>query len=292
MKFESFISKIISRLSLSLVLASLLAVDGHALSIKVLTYNTWLFGIDENTPSMGPLALDVSSRATKICNLLKSKKWDVVFLQEVWAPSVREKLKDCGYYVSASSESVSSLSGLLTLSRWKVVTTIRFPFINNGQWDHVQDGEMATAKSLLLTQIETPEGPLFFGNIHAVARYEDKYYDEQRSEQLKFASGIMDAYPRAIFAGDFNVAPVGYSYSYVWDDLVNVWLKGWAWSAPTQSTYTPENPNILAKGGFDEGSLDHIFSSPGSQIHNSHRALDQSDEIFSDHFGWEAVIEF
>jgi endonuclease/exonuclease/phosphatase family metal-dependent hydrolase len=159
-------------------------------------------------------------------------------------------------------------------------------------WDAFKTGESISSKGILTGVIHHPHfGAIQVADIHVVANYGgDMKFEEFRRLQLQEASQIVReraADLPIIIGGDFNVAPVGNSYTPLWDELVDI-LPGFERFIPKRPVSTRSKANPYSEE--EEGQLDHIFGTAELKPIGGEVTSNVPGMFFSDHFGWETTF--
>jgi endonuclease/exonuclease/phosphatase family metal-dependent hydrolase len=270
-----------------LAFSSVAQADGNQPPrFKALTYNVW--GLS------APFAKDLTARITGFCRYLKTQppeeRWDVVLLQEVWAPWIAETLKDCGYAHSLRLDHGKRETGLMILSPHPLTEPHRDVFQTQpGGWDGFRKGESLVTKGVLSGIVRHPLlGAVFVANTHVAANYGPgvRFEQERRAQLIEFSRIVQErgqGLPKVI-GGDFNVSPNGTGYTLLWEALL--WIlpdfEAFEPDLPV-STHSDQNPY----NSEDEGKLDHLYSRDGLVPESGRIVFDREGEVFSDHFGWE-----
>ena len=253
--------------------------------LRALTYNIWQFG---------PLSRENGPRLDALCTYLSAqvrlrRGHGLVFLQEAWGASARQRLRDCGYpYFADQDSDVLPETGLMVLSRWPVLRQLKRDFAVNGRWSRVQDGEILSAKGALFALIDSPLGKVWVVDTHLIAQYDGEHYDHQRRAQLEELSvwvrelQLEEPSAHWILGGDLNVAAV----PLVLDEQAAAPLRADDWDAwvPTLFQQLPravllENGTYVPANGWvrdtepNDGQLDHLRSSASLCISEGARAM-------------------
>lgn len=273
---------------------------GH--DLRVLSYN--IFAL----PNLSKLGLTLGSpmvkeRTDAFCEQLKYQAslhggYDIILVQEAWRKDVRKKLRTCDYPYIVDEDSDSRIldSGLLILSRYRILSQRRVKYRRNGSFAlALKDGEYFAKKSVLIAEIDAPLGRVFVANTHLVANYGQKdRYRKQRMVQMRTL--VKEALETAhldplIIGGDLNFQPG----SPHWKEFRSR-LKHFnqAPGADAQCTYCGSNTfndNEFKKIDHLLGS-DHFEVSSGKPAFTKVVKFVQKSMNLSDHYGWESTFRF
>lgn len=306
-------TKLMGILFISVLLGPELYAQGR---LRVLTFNAY-----RKPEFLGLGGTHAARRIKHLCQVLRRSDYDVVLLQEVWLAKDRRNLEDCGYeYVlnigtkdprgigrAASANREQNLeSGLLILSRYPFIKSIRFNYGQSGQWWRVfSDGETLVSKSAYAALIKiNDQSSIWFVNTHLAANYCNQYprincnsYEDVRASQLEELSVLVKSLDApVILGGDFNMGPSLVSRDMAWmrfDD----YFPGFR-----QASFDPiDDSTSSIRNNFnfyDMGKIDHLFGSrhfhvtDGATVYTQLMNIDNRSLHLSDHFGWESTFYF
>lgn len=174
--------------------------------LRLLTLNTW----------GAPYAKSIPARMTAIARHILERSPDVVCLQEVFLPDMRDLiLRDLGTVYPYHQSYTNGLlgSGLLTLSKYPIIDANFLSFRLSGKPEDIKRGDYYVAKGVGMARIQTPNGILDVYNVHPHAQYEHHedneyavYTHAQLYETVRFVHAHSYAHP-AVLCGDFNTQP-------------------------------------------------------------------------------------
>lgn len=133
--------------------------------LKFLTLNCW--GLPFLTPQK-------NRRLDAIAASIRNSDWDVVALQEVWLQHDQERIiKNSGFPFHIVFRGTSRVfgSGLVLLSKFKILAQDFHEFIVRGFPHRVHEGDFHAAKGIGYALIETPIGPVPVFLTHLIAKY-------------------------------------------------------------------------------------------------------------------------
>jgi len=201
-------------------------------------------------------------------------------------------------------------SGLLILSKFPIKKSLRYEFKNEGRLLRVfSDGESLAAKSVYLVHVDLPDGKkVWVANTHLVANYCDnsddddcESYEKVRLAQMIEMKKVFNEWvgdDPVIFGGDINAGEHPNAIDLSWVMLPNI-FPGFRQAPHDELNVSTSSPLNFFKSGHKEGGkLDHIFASPHFEITDGKLAFEETFESsdgkqinYSDHFGWESVLQ-
>jgi endonuclease/exonuclease/phosphatase family metal-dependent hydrolase len=136
---------------------------------RFLTLNCW--GLPFLTPHK-------NRRLDAICETIRNGNWDVVALQEVWLKRDQQRLiKNSGFKYSVVFNAGSKLvgSGMILLSKYKILKSDFHRFNVMGFPHRLNEGDFHSAKGVGYALLETPEGELPVFTTHLIAKYSPRH---------------------------------------------------------------------------------------------------------------------
>lgn len=138
-------------------------------------------------------------------------KPDIVAFQELWFPADAEALiqafKDSPLKHSQRFSDGLTGGGLLTLSRWPIKRAQFHIFKPCGRPWELWHADYYASKGLALLSIQSPAGPLIFGQTHFHARYRSQRYQADQLVSVQIISEALkndiNAFP-ILLCGDWN----------------------------------------------------------------------------------------
>lgn len=295
-------------------------------SLLVLTLN-----IGALTPGGIFFAPKTKRRVNAICRQLESGPYDVVLIQEAWVRSYRKALAECGYQFVLEMEEQPGLflkrrQGKVKTSKIKIISHMldsllrdsvgydtglmilsRHPIsqgkltrykVNGVESRTLKDGEFPVNKGILSGVIDHPHlGEIFIANTHVVSFYDDRTYDSQRVDQLRYLKEYIEKESKGkptIVGGDFNISPSGIGgkprdggsdrqWNFIREGIFELYQQA-NLDYEKLKTYPSHNHTE------DFGVLDHLFSKNG--LIPGRGGLDFTRPALSDHFGLYTEFSF
>ena len=276
--------------------------------ITITTFNVWAL----------PAALpghDQANRFQKLPNQIASLCSDIIALQEVFRPSIKDKIAkqmiDKNYHISSDiSKSSRRILGFLDMDRYGGLITISaYPIIVDTFVQYpIRDGmnieEKWARKGFLVSIISTPDGPLIVINTHLYAGKSENAENMRMSQLMFMMDYLLNTvdyyrYP-TILVGDLNITHPAVAEAYadldrstVYEALLNM---GFYDSSPVINkddlTIDPEG-NAYKKKERHAQKLDYCFYHvPDMDCHNqieivgAYRTFATPETCISDHYGW------
>jgi endonuclease/exonuclease/phosphatase family metal-dependent hydrolase len=140
--------------------------------LKILTLNCW--GLPFITPQK-------NRRLDAIAKMVKHGPWDIVALQEIWLKKDQERIiKEAGFPYSHvfGPNSITVKSGLVLLSRHKILKSDFHKFQVSGFPHRVQEGEFFASKGVGFALLETPIGELPLFVAHLIACHVPRFHTD------------------------------------------------------------------------------------------------------------------
>jgi sphingomyelin phosphodiesterase 2 len=182
--------------------------------LRLLTLNTW----------GAPYAKSIPSRMVAIARHILQLSPDIVCLQEVFLPDMRDLiLRELSAVYPYHQSYTNGLlgSGLLTLSKYPIIDANFLSFRLSGKPEDIKHGDYYVAKGVGMARIQTPNGVLDVYNVHPHAQYEPQedneyavYTHAQLYETVRFVHAHSPANP-TVLCGDFNTQPHQLGYRIV-----------------------------------------------------------------------------
>ncbi len=138
-------------------------------AVKFLSLNCW--GLPFLTPQK-------NRRLEAIAESIRGGNWDVVALQEVWLKGDQDGvIKNSGFehWVVFKGSSKLFGSGMILLSRHKILKSDFHRFYVSGFPHRVHEGDFHSSKGVGFALLETPLGPMPVFITHLIARYAPRY---------------------------------------------------------------------------------------------------------------------
>ncbi|MFW5748226.1 MAG: endonuclease/exonuclease/phosphatase family protein [Chloroflexota bacterium] len=261
--------------------------------LTIATLNTWgVFYARDRVRRLQAVAVAAAGGA-----------FDIIGLQEVWQDADRRRIETAvqaaGYYTHYYASGMIG-SGLMTLSRYPILTVDFMRFRPSGSPETMYHGDYIASKGIGLARIGTPGGIVDFYNTHLVAQYVDDatdHYPAHRAAQMVEAARFIRAYSQAtpaVLAGDLNTRPyqIGYNVAHLLGELRDVY----ALLHPNSDGWTIDPANIYTHDGEPQ-RIDYIMVSDS----DSHRLEAQRIRVdfqqvpgaqipYSDHYGLVAEL--
>jgi sphingomyelin phosphodiesterase 2 len=171
------------------------------LHLRVLSWNVW---------GLPAVSTNLEARMDALPAAIASVDPDVVLLQEIWAESdgnrVKEGLARRGYpYLSHLAHTESGMTGLFTASKLPLKSAGFLPFASGRIGHSFWHLEWIASKGVGSFLVETPLGELEVQNTHLQAQYDtDRYAAERLSQASEILLMHQDRVLPLVLGGDFN----------------------------------------------------------------------------------------
>jgi endonuclease/exonuclease/phosphatase family metal-dependent hydrolase len=171
--------------------------------LRILTWNVW---------GLPAVSTNLEARISALPDAIAKVEPDVVLLQEVWAQSdgdrLRQGLEQRGYaYVSHLAHTEFGMTGLLTASKLPLRDIGFHPFASGRIGHSFWHLEWIASKGVGSYLLQTPLGPVELQNTHLQAQYDTDGYAAERLSQVSeilMMPANKGAQRPLVLGGDFN----------------------------------------------------------------------------------------
>lgn len=250
------------------------------------------------------MSQDDAIRLSAIGERLQGLSADVVALQECWTQKARETLVAAGgragyRYVWHNPTDLGG-SGLLVLSRLKIIETTFARFLVRGKPERLDHSDYYGGKGFALVRVQSEGGPITILNTHLHARYsrgseQDEYLEVRVAQAIQLSATLQTVAEPLIALGDFNLREGETEYRI---------LQGLAGLRDVGADLEMTQPTVGSANPYSRGPnvrIDYVFTRDGrdraARGFTIRRVLDEPLEInggpatYSDHYGVMADVE-